>query len=75
MLCDTYLPYALGGGYVLGRPLVAHVVAAAPLLAAYTSEDVSVGAWLAPLNVTRRHDVRFDTEWKVRRPGPSWPAC
>jgi len=32
----------------------------------YTSEDVSVGAWLSPLNITRKHDRRFDTEWVSR---------
>lgn len=32
----------------------------------YKNEDVSVGAWLAPLNVTRVHDPRFDTEWASR---------
>jgi len=32
----------------------------------FTSEDVSVGAWLSPLNITRKHDRRFDTEWYSR---------
>lgn len=32
----------------------------------YLSEDVSVGVWLSPLNITRRHDVRFDTEYLSR---------
>lgn len=27
----------------------------------YKSEDVTVGTWLAPLNVYRMHDPRFDT--------------
>lgn len=30
------------------------------------SEDVSVGAWLAPLDITRIHDTRFDTEYMSR---------
>lgn len=30
------------------------------------SEDVSVGSWLAPLNITYLHDDRFDTEYMSR---------
>ncbi len=90
MLCDRYLPYALGGGYVLSHDLVAYIAATADMFSFYNSEvsdllffassiphhreslpfpllqDVSVGTWLAPLNITRQHDIRFDTEWKVR---------
>lgn len=32
----------------------------------YKSEDISVGAWLSPLQITREHDARFDTEWRSR---------
>lgn len=32
----------------------------------YKNEDVSLGMWLAPLNVTHIHDIRFDTEWASR---------
>lgn len=32
----------------------------------YVSEDVSVGVWLSPLNITRVHDPRFDTEFVSR---------
>lgn len=32
----------------------------------FVSEDVSVGMWLAPLNITRKHDRRFDTEYRSR---------
>lgn len=33
----------------------------------YNSEDVSVGLWLAPIaNIERKHDVRFDTEYRSR---------
>lgn len=32
----------------------------------YLSEDVSVGVWLSPLNITRLHDVRFNTEYLSR---------
>eukprot|EP00042_Codosiga_hollandica_P044965 m.450196 g.450196 ORF g.450196 m.450196 type:complete len:319 (+) comp56908_c0_seq11:125-1081(+) len=62
-LCDRYLPYALGGGYILGSDLVAYVVRNSKLFNLYNSEDVSMGTWLAPIAATRRHDIRFDTEW------------
>lgn len=67
-LCGKYIPYALGGGYVLSRFLSEYIEKNAHLLTTYTSEDVSVGAWLAPLrNVYRRHDPRFDTEYMPRK--------
>ena len=63
---QSYLPYALGGGYVLSRQLVNYIVINAPLLQSYQSEDVSLGVWLAPLNINRHHDIRFDTEYQSR---------
>ena len=66
VLCDTYLPYARGGGYVLGAGLVRYIARSAEYLKIYKSEDVSLGAWLAAVNVNRVHDPRFDTEYKSR---------
>ena len=60
-VCDRYLTYALGGGYVLSRDLMLLLVDNAPYLQRYVSEDVSMGAWLAPYNVERIHDTRFNT--------------
>ena len=57
-LCDKYIPYALGGGYVLGRELVKFISENSRLLELYNSEDVTVGAWLAGLKVNRKHDTR-----------------
>ncbi|XP_043272018.1 beta-1,3-galactosyltransferase 6 isoform X2 [Venturia canescens] len=66
-LCDYYLPYAVGGGYVLSSNLIKFIAGSADVLRLYNSEDVSVGLWLAPLaNVERKHDVRFDTEYLSR---------
>ncbi|KAE9538082.1 hypothetical protein AGLY_006054 [Aphis glycines] len=64
--CDRYLPYALGGGYVLSKDLIIYIVKNRDYLSLFASEDVSVGAWLSPLNITRKHDRRFDTEWYSR---------
>ncbi|XP_041378410.1 LOW QUALITY PROTEIN: beta-1,3-galactosyltransferase 6-like [Gigantopelta aegis] len=64
--CDRYLPYALGGGYVLSNDLIHFVVSNANYLKMFLSEDVSLGSWLAPLDINRVHDSRFDTEYKSR---------
>ena len=65
-LCDRYLPYALGGGYILSHDLVKHIVSNSDSLILYNSEDVSVGVWLSPYNVERRHDMRFNTEYATK---------
>lgn len=66
-ICDNYLPYALGGGYVLGKEPVKFIARNGKYWRRYRSEDTSVGAWLANLNgVDRQHDPRFDTEYLSR---------
>ena len=42
-LCDRYLPYAQGGGYVLSSDLVNFIARNADLFQKFNSEDVSVG--------------------------------
>ena len=66
LLCDRYLPYALGGGYVVSQELVRFIAKNAPLLQLFRSEDVSLGVWLSPFNINRIHDIRFDTEYMSR---------
>ncbi|XP_032087808.1 LOW QUALITY PROTEIN: beta-1,3-galactosyltransferase 6 [Thamnophis elegans] len=66
LLCDYYLPYALGGGYVISSDLVHYLRLSQDYLNLWQSEDVSLGAWLAPVDVKRIHDPRFDTEYKSR---------
>ena len=61
VLCDHYIPYALGGGYVLSANLVDFISDNAERLKLYKAEDASVGTWLAPLKVHRVHDTRFNT--------------
>ena len=60
-LCDTYLPYAIGGGYVLSHDLIRLIAANSDKLTLYNCEDVSVGTWLSPFDIERRHDERFHT--------------
>jgi len=65
-LCDYYLPNARGGGYVLGKQNVDFIADNYDKLQKWNSEDISVGAWLAPVNVDRVHSIRFDTESESR---------
>ena len=58
-ICDRYVSYALGGGYVLSNDLVAYIVDNSDKLKKFVNEDVSVGTWLAPLEVNMVHDESF----------------
>jgi len=60
--CPHYLPYAMGGGYVLSRDVVALIVKFSHKLTLYRNEDVTVGSWLAPYQLKRKHDLRFNVE-------------
>ncbi|XP_055301207.1 beta-1,3-galactosyltransferase 6 [Sitodiplosis mosellana] len=67
-LCERYLPYALGGGYVLSKNLVHFVAQNRRALSRYVSEDISMGVWLSSLrNVYKKHDIRFDTAYMPRK--------
>ncbi|CAD5212450.1 unnamed protein product [Bursaphelenchus okinawaensis] len=66
VLCDRYLPYHLGGGYVLSYNLAEYIADHTHLLRFYRAEDVSVGVWLAGVQVKYLHDPRFDTEYISR---------
>jgi galactosylxylosylprotein 3-beta-galactosyltransferase len=67
-LCERYLPYALGGGYVLSKNLVKFVAEYGNQLSMFKSEDISMGTWLSPFRkIHRRHDVRFDTAYMPRK--------
>ncbi|GLG94204.1 Hexosyltransferase [Gryllus bimaculatus] len=67
ILCDYYLPYALGGGYILSQELTNFIARNAKDLQLFLSEDVSVGVWLASkARVNRVHSPQFNTEFKSR---------
>lgn len=67
-LCDRYIPYALGGGYVISRKLVGLLAVNSHLLSTFNSEDISMGLWLSPFrHIYRKHDVRFDTSYMPRK--------
>ena len=60
-VCETYLPYALGGGYVLSMDVVSLLAKNEPYLKIYRNEDAAMGAWLAPYNIRRLADARFNS--------------
>lgn len=67
-LCDRYLPYALGGGYIFSRGIAQFIESNSRQLSTYVSEDISFGTWISALrNIYRRHDVRFDTGYMPRK--------
>ena len=65
-LTKDYLPFAYGSGYVLLRSLIVEIVASdkAFPLRRYNNEDVTLGVWLAPYNISyinmERIEVRND---------------
>ena len=60
--CPHYLPYAMGGGYIISSRVVSMIMRFSHRLILYNNEDVTVGSWLAPFNLVRHHDIRFDVE-------------
>ena len=61
-LCDHFLPFAMGGGYIISSDLVHRVAMNAGGLQLYSNEDTSLGVWLSPYEAERKHDMRFNTE-------------
>lgn len=60
--CPHYLPYAMGGGYVISQRTVKMLMKFSHRLILYNNEDVTVGNWLAPYRLNRKHDLRFNVE-------------
>ena len=58
-MCDKYLPFAFGGGYALSHDVVRYIATYSHRLRIFANEDVSVGTWLATLDITFSHDFRF----------------
>lgn len=63
-LCDTFLPYNAGLGYVIGKELVRLVIFYGDYLRRYRLEDATMGLWLSPFNLTFVNDKkRFATSF------------
>ena len=58
-ICERYVSYAQGRGYVLSRDLVQYIAENSNKLTKFKNEDVSVGTWLVPLEIHRIHDGKF----------------
>ena len=72
-LCDRYLPYAQGGGYILSTDLVNFIARNADLLQKFNSEDVSVGKWLTRIAPKKHGSVRGTVaSWLVWYPVTSF---
>ena len=56
-LCDHFLPFAMGGGYIISSDLVHRVAMNAGGLQLYSNEDTSLGVWLSPYKAERKHDM------------------
>ena len=55
--CANYAPYARGGGYIVSMDVAVYLARATDKLQRWKGEDASVGTWLAPLKLERRHDI------------------
>ena len=63
-LCETFLPYNAGLGYILSRELVTLVAAYSDHLRLYRLEDASMGLWLAPYRLKLISDWdKFETHF------------
>ena len=60
-LCDTYLPHALGGGYILSANVVRKIAFLSDIIITFHNEDATMGAWTSMLDIERKHDNRFET--------------
>ena len=58
-LGPVYLPFAMGGGYVLSYDLVAALSENSHRLRWHINEDTAVGSWLSAFNYERQSDFRF----------------
>ena len=61
-----YIPFAMGGGYILSHDLVSFVSRHIPHLMWHINEDTAVGAWVSVLDHERRSDGKFCVWWKER---------
>ena len=55
-LTDTYLPFALGGGYILSSDLIMHLMRRRDYLKLHANEDTAVASWIVAYYFERRDD-------------------
>jgi len=68
---DSYLPYALGGAYIISSDLIGLIAEGSEYLQWHPNEDTAVGSWLAPYKYERRTDALIcmflETESKSKK--------
>lgn len=55
-LTETYLPFALGGCYIVSSDLTAHIAHRRNYLKLYPNEDTAVASWIVKYHFERRDD-------------------
>ena len=66
-LCETFLPFPEGGGYIVSRDIVEMITTLGPYLQHMDNDDGAMGVWTAPYDhIKRQHDTRFNTGLKSR---------
>ena len=55
----------MGLGYILSSDLIRYITVNHNKLMLYNNEDVSVGTWISPYEVERRHDRQFIVNYKL----------
>ena len=67
-LCNYYIPYPQGGGYVISHGLVSILSDLSDDLQHYVHDDIALGVWLSPFNaIQHQHDIRFNTGYYYSR--------
>jgi len=70
-LGPAYLPFAIGGGYILSHDLVAILSEVSPHLKWHVNEDTAIGAWISAFDHERRSDEKICQVWKSK----TTPEC
>ena len=54
-LCQVFVPYAAGPGYILSRDVVEIILNVSSRIKLYNNEDVATGTWLVPYKLHKTH--------------------
>ena len=66
-LCQTFLPFPEGGGYIVSRNVIEMLTTLGPNLQHMDNDDGAIGVWTAPYDhIKRKHDTRFNTGLQSR---------
>ena len=77
-LCNNYLDFPAGAGYILTQDVVKYLVHNSNKLMHYNNEDTSLGSWIAPLKLKYISDSRINilgtwcksTDWLIHYSTP-----